>query len=194
APAMHQLAGAATLYVALANSGRMDLWRELDRILQVFVGWSDSMNFEQLGEILRAAGVHELADLREEGVIEQVRQKILKGDVGIQDIRGDLYLSPNGAEQVQLPRSFTFMGQRFAVDSWALSKVVFDSILWPEAESGRLVKVQRRVPSSLDMAFSVLGNNAVVPILSARMRNENGAEFRDGLPYQHNLAAVREVV
>jgi hypothetical protein len=29
-----------------------------------------------------------------------------------------------------LPRTFAFMGQRFILDSWALSKIVYDDILW----------------------------------------------------------------
>jgi hypothetical protein len=44
------------------------------------------------------------------------------------------------------------------------------------------------------VAFAALGNNQVVPDLVARMTNTKGRQFRDGLNYQHNLAAVRNVV
>jgi hypothetical protein len=44
------------------------------------------------------------------------------------------------------------------------------------------------------VAFSVLGNDHVVPDLTARMQDPAGRKFRDGLNYQHNLAAVRNVV
>jgi hypothetical protein len=54
--------------------------------------------------------------------------------------------------------------------------------------------VQRRIPSGLDVAFAVLGNDAVVPELAARINNISGRRFRDGLPYQHNLAALRTVL
>src|SRR5262249_19130702 len=91
-------------------------------------------------------------------------------------------------EKVILPRSFTLLGQRFAVDSWALAKVVYDDVL----KDGR--KVMRRVLSCLDVGFSVFANDSTVPLLVERMTAANGREFRDGLPYQHNRAAVRAVI
>src|SRR5262249_23679087 len=42
--------------------------------------------------------------------------------------------------------------------------------------------------------FAALGNDQVVPELVDRMKDERGRTFRDGLNYQHNLAAVRDVV
>src|SRR5262249_55793960 len=78
--------------------------------------------------------------------------------------------------------------QKFALDSWALSHLVYDDVLW-DGE-----KVQRRVPSGLDVAFAVLGNDQVVPELTDRMERHDGRPFRDGLNYQHNLTAVRRVI
>jgi len=75
------------------------------------------------------------------------------------------------------------------------SQVVYDSIHWDKP--GALIvdgKVDRRIPSALDTAFAVFGNNQIVPELYSRMTNSHGRKFRDGLPYQHNLAAVREVI
>jgi len=75
------------------------------------------------------------------------------------------------------------------------SQVVYDSILWDQP--GDLIamgKVDRRIPSALDTAFAVFGNNQIVPELYSRMTNTHGRKFRDGLPYQHNLAAVRNVI
>jgi hypothetical protein len=125
----------------------------------------------------------DLADL------QRVQKQVERGRGGAQEIRGDLYESPlPSTQQMELPRSFTFLGQRFALDSWALTKVVVDDILWDNQ------KVTRRIPSALDMAFSTLDNRSIVPILTARMENSRGRAYRDGLNYQHNLAAVHEVV
>ena len=66
--------------------------------------------------------------------------------------------------------------------------MVFPNIIW----NGN--KLDRRIPSCLDVAFSVLKNNDIVPDLVKRMTQTDGRLFRDNLPYQHNLAAVREVV
>jgi hypothetical protein len=88
-------------------------------------------------------------------------------------------------------------GQRFTPDSWAFSQTVFDSIRAGPDQA----KVQRRVPSALDAAFAVLANDQVVPELVARMNNSaarqsslHAEQWRDGLPYQHNLAAARQVI
>jgi hypothetical protein len=105
------------------------------------------------------------------------------------------FVAPLGPQQLRLPRSFTVFGQKFILDSWAFSQVVFDEILWNESE------VLRRVPSCLDIAFSVLANNHVVPELVERINNtsavtntNHSVRWRDGKPYQHNLAAVRNVI
>src|SRR5207245_2261367 len=66
-------------------------------------------------------------------------------------------------------------------------KVVFDDVLW-DAD-----KVPRRVPSCLDVAFAALGNNQAVPLLAERM-TAGSHRYRDKLNYQHNLAAVRNVI
>ncbi len=74
------------------------------------------------------------------------------------------------------------------VDSWVLSMTVFDRVV----ENG--TKVQRRIPSCLDSAFAVLKNDNVVPELVRRINDPNGVPFRDGLPYQNQLNALRKVV
>src|SRR5258708_39302207 len=117
------------------------------------------MNSAQLNGLLQGAGVKSLADLNMTGKLDDLQQSIENGNLGVQNIRSDLFVSPLGPDQISLPRSFTFLGQRFVFDSWVLSKVLFDDILW-NAE-----KVDRRQPSSLDFAFAVLGNNGIVPEL-----------------------------
>src|SRR5262249_13264285 len=76
----------------------------------------------------------------------------------------------------------------FVLDSWVTAKTVYDDVLWNRE------KVPHRIPSCLDVAFAVLGNDQVVPLLTERMTNKDGRRFRDGLNYQHNLAATAEVI
>ena len=123
------------------------------------------------------------------------------GKVGTVSVREVLHadLTLTGAARYALPQTFTVFGQKFVPDSWAFSQTVFSSILW--VENGETNKVQRRVPGGLDVAFSVLGNDQLVPELVAMMKGQfdnrdrpHAQEFRDGLPYQHNLAAVRAVM
>ena len=81
----------------------------------------------------------------------------------------------------KLPIVFTFLGQKFVLDSWALSNIVFDRVIY----NGQ--KVLHRRPSCLDVCFCVFGKNSVVPDIVDKVKKTN-------LPYHSNLAAVREVV
>jgi hypothetical protein len=182
-----ELGAAVVLHDLLQRAKKFEQWQQFDRVLQTFVGITDSMTFAQLGAVLAKGGIKTPADVTGMNVLEKLQADIVAGKLGAQAIRGDVYYTPFGSEKVQLPASFTVLGQKFAVDSWATAKVVYDDILWNDR------KVQRRIPSCLDAAFSVLGNDQVVPLLVERMTTP-GRELRDGLNYQHNLAAVREVI
>jgi hypothetical protein len=147
------------------------------------------MTFAQLGAVLRATGVRTPADVKDQAALKALQARIAAGKLGASEIRGDVFvIDPYNAGTFVLPRSFTFLGQRFAVDSWVTAKVVFNDVLW-DGEA-----VMRRVPSCLDVGFAVFGNDHAVPALVERMTNSAGRRFRDGLPYQHNLAAARQVI
>ena len=187
--------GALVIWDLLHRAGQFERWQQVDRVIESFVGWSDSLGVAQLGGILAGAGLRSVRDVTSIQALEELQQAILGGELGAQNIRSDYFVSPRGPEQMQLPRAFLFLGQRFTPDSWALSQTVFDSILWND------VKVNRRVPSALDVAFSVFGNDHVVPLLAGRIANTNAfnstihaERWRDGLPYQHQLAALRQVL
>jgi hypothetical protein len=164
------------------------------------VGTTDSLNFGQLAGLLAGAGIRTLADVRDMSTLERLQADIARGELGLQNIRSDWFQQPlTGPVRYALPQTFTVFGQKFVPDSWAFSQTVFSSILW--VENGQTNKVQRRVPGALDVAFAVLGNDQVVPELVTQMKGTfptqdrpHAAVFRDGLPYQHNLAAVRAVM
>lgn len=183
-----EMAGAVVLHDLIRRAGKFDQWKEFDRMIQTFVGVTDSMTFAQLGAVLAKAGIKSATDVKDFDTLERVQKEVVKNKAGAQAIRGDFYYSPLGPEKLVLPASFTVLGQKFALDSWATGKVVYDDILWNDR------KVQRRIPSGLDVAFGAFGNDQVVPLLVERMTATDGRRFRDGLPYQHNLTAVREVV
>ena len=184
-----ELGAAAVLHELLKKSGKFEQWQQFDRMIQTFVGRTDSMTFAQLGGVLAKGGINSLADVKDVGTLKALQADILSGKIGLQHIRSHYVVSsPFGPDKAELPRSFTLLGQKFVVDSWVTAKVVADEIFWDDR------KVQRRVPSCLDVAFAALGNDQVVPNLVQRMGNAEGHRFRDGLNYQHNLAAVRRVI
>ncbi len=184
-----ELGAAIVLNDLLRRAGKVNQWQQFDALLQTFVGQTDSMTFDTLNELLTKAGVCNPKDVRDLAVLSSVQKEALAGKYGVQQIRSHHFRSdPRSPEKVELPRSFTVLGQKFVVDSWVTAKVVYDDVLWNDR------KVMRRVPSCLDVAFAALGNDAVVPELTARMKDADGHPFRDGLNYQHNLAATRDVI
>ncbi|MBI3411561.1 MAG: DUF3160 domain-containing protein [Planctomycetes bacterium] len=190
---LREFSGAVVLHDLLQRARMVERWQQLDRVLLHLVGKSDSLNFSQLGAVLAAAGVVP-ANVTHES-LSALRTRILESNVGEQHIRGEWFkVDPGDPRKFVLPRTFAFMGQRFILDSWALSKIVYDDILWTDEKSGDSTKVQRRIPSCLDVGFAVFGNDHFTPLLTARMQDQAGKKFRDGLPYQHNLAAVRNVI
>ena len=188
-----ELGTALVLSALLHDSGRTASWRSLDDLLRLFVGRTDAMNFLQLDPLLAAAGLGSLGAVVDPAQIASLQSSIVKGELGRQSIPGDVYFSPFGPEQTQLPRAFVFSGQRFIADGWAMAQVTFDRVLWQEDIPGLTLfrKVLRREPSGLDVAYSVLGNRAAGPELARHMLETHlPGNFRDGFPYAHNLEAL----
>ncbi|HIA04100.1 MAG TPA: DUF3160 domain-containing protein, partial [Myxococcales bacterium] len=89
-----------------------------------------------------------------------------------------LSTNPLSSEATPLPLSFTVMGQRFIVDSYVFSNVVYDNIVH------KGTKVPRALPSSLDAMF-VLGSNEAGKLLKDELDTYN---------YASNLHALRFLV
>jgi Protein of unknown function (DUF3160) len=178
-----ELGAALVLDDLLRRAGKFEPWQQFDRVIQTFVGQADSMTFAQLEGVLGQAKVRSPADVKDLATLAGLQKEIEASEAGRQHITGDVYRAGE-----PLPRSFTVLGQRFVIDSWVSSKVVSDEVLWDGHE------VPRRIPSCLDVAFAVLANDQAVPEVVARINSTAGRQFRDGLPYQHNLAAARQVV
>jgi hypothetical protein len=192
---LRELSGAIAMHFLLKDSAQFQNWKQIDDTAQMFVGLPDSLNFAQLDDLLTAANIATPADLPNATALQSLQTQLMTGQIGVQNVINGHYFSPFSAEQLKLPRSFTVLGQRFVPDAWAMGQCVFDRILWDEnGIPGVEDKVIRRVPSALDIAFSVLGNNQTVPEIAARIANTNGHPWRDGKPYQHNLAALREAM
>ncbi len=193
---IRQLGTAIVLNYLLNQAGQYTNWSVIEQVTRAFVGITDSMTFAQLNDLLTSANIHSPADVPDLLTLTNLQTRLLTGELGLPAIKGDAFYSPLSRDEVKLPRSFTVCGQKFALDSWAFSQVVYDSIHWSPDDGVNVIdgKVERRKPSCLDVAFSVLGNDQTVPDLVARITNTNGEQWRDGLPYQHNLTAVRNVI
>lgn len=182
-----ELGASMVLLDLLRKAGKEEAWRQFDRCIQTFVGRTDSATFDDLARVATAAKIKTPADLKTDDDLKKLATAVKEMGTGAQDIRGDVYIAPGGSGKVSLPQSFTVLGQKFVIDSWVTAKTVFDDITWDRE------KVARRVPSGVDVAFAALGNNHVVPNLVERIESGSHPQ-RDKKPYQHNLAAVRNVL
>ena len=104
---------AIVLWSLLNQSGQFTTWLNFDRVIQAFVGWTDSLTFAQLGGVLAGAGIRTLADVPDLATLQNLQTNIERGDLGVQNIRSDYFLSPLGPQPATLPQSFTVFGQKF---------------------------------------------------------------------------------
>ena len=182
-----ELGAAIILNELVRRTESLQQWKDFDEILKVYVGVSDSMGFDQLAMVLKSAGLDDPADVDSLETLEAVQASIESGDFGFQQILSHPFVATSSGPSLVLPRSFTVFGQKFVMDSWALGQLVFDKVLWDNN------KLPRRLPSALDVAFTVFGNRNAADLLAERIQRSDGVPFRDGYQIQHHLAALHEV-
>lgn len=166
--AARQAAAAARLSALVAQTGGDADLAEMGTLIDWLIGESDAFGVPDMLDALDAAGL-EPAELP--AAYDQLAPHL----GGEQRIRSQVVLSNTGdAAEVQPPAVYQLFGQRFIIDSFVLSKVVFDSIVF----KGQ--KVERMMPSGLDVA-AALGNPEAGRLLSEEL---------EAYPYAKNLWAA----
>lgn len=174
-----ELRDAVLLTQLLRTTGAIDRLRQVSDIIDFLVGHSDNFTVFQLADLLDKLNIQNLNDLANDTQLETLKKAIRSSDLGLQQIRSQVVLSdPNDLHQVPPPSIFQMFGQRFVIDSFVLSKVVYDSIIF----EGQ--KIERYMPTGLDIAIA-LGNDSALPLVEQEM-----AKF----PYASNLKACQEYV
>lgn len=162
-----QLRSAIRLVKLLEASEGLEKLKAMNEIIDFMVGPSDN---------LTVFGLHDAT--RAETKPVAVRKHLAK-NAAAQKIRSQIVVSnPDDTVEVPPPELFQMFGQRFVIDSFVLSKVVFDSILF----GGK--KVKRMMPQGLDVA-GALGSDEAIRILGPEL---------ESLPYGANLLAARDYV
>ena len=174
-----ELRNAVLLTQLLQSTGGINQLRQMGDILDFMVGPSDNLTVFQLSDLVAQQKINSASDLAGSSTIEAFQDTLRHSDLGTQRIRSQIVLSdPDELYQVPPPSTFQMFGQRFIVDSFVLSKVVYDSIIY----NGE--KVRRKMPTGLDVVYA-LGNDTALPLLEQEM-----IEF----PYASNLQADREFI
>ncbi|MBN1577082.1 MAG: DUF3160 domain-containing protein [Chitinispirillaceae bacterium] len=132
---------------------------EIDRMLALFVGESDDLTPAELLDITDRSHVADASALLADTTYALFQKNIAEDPRSEQKILSD-FITMNGADSVPdtLPVSFKILGQRFIIDSYVFSNVVYDRIV----HNGR--KIYRMMPDPLDAMYA-LGNDDALPLL-----------------------------
>jgi hypothetical protein len=169
-----QIRGSYVIHEAVTKSGALPEWQSMSDLIGMMIGEPDAMDLAAYQTFVGDANLSSYGDVQ--GDLAGIRDILEKNRYGAQKINSH-YLSTNplSAEITPLPLSFTFMGQRFVVDSYTFASVVYDQVV----NQGQ--KVPRALPVPLDAMF-VLGANNALPLLQDELSTYQ---------YQGNLHALR---
>jgi Protein of unknown function (DUF3160) len=172
-----ELRSAALLALAVDNSGERARFEAMAQTIDFLVGRADNLTIGQLLGALGDAGISNPSALEQTGSVVAVQQKVAL--LGRQQIRGQTLAPPRNAErEAQSPSLFQLFGQRFMIDSYALSRLVYDSIEF----KGH--KQERQMPMGLDV-MAALGNDEATRLLRPELERYH---------YASNLLAVRRTI
>lgn len=134
----------------LLDDQATEQWTKVDAALQAFVGESDYMVVPEVDSLVADLGGPAAARAATD---EAARAAILAGGYGFQEIASHVMVNGGVVETLPLSRSFALFGQRYVLDSYVFSQVVYDRV------------PVRLMPDPLDAAFAALGNDAALPLL-----------------------------
>ncbi|MBC8377282.1 MAG: DUF3160 domain-containing protein [FCB group bacterium] len=170
--------GSVLLNELLDLSGNTNTLDEMDNIIGFMVGESDNLTTGELQDIIAAEDLQSAADLLDGSVYSSFSSAIELSPYSEQRILSSIFIYDPTDEPPPLPVSYRLFGQRFIIDSYIFSKVVFpwisyqDQIIW------------RPMPNPLDAMFA-LGNDDAAHLIIDEL---------DTYMYSSSLAGVRYLV
>ena len=171
--------GALMMNELIELAGIQNLIEVNDSIITFLVGESDNLTPAELDDIAVGIGIVSADDLLDDEIYNTFIAAVNASTFSEQKIVSSMIIAdPFSSEPDPLPVSYRVMGQRFVVDSYILSNVVYDRII----RNG--TKIFRPLPDPLDVMF-VLGNDDALPLLHDEL---------DCYYYAPNLADLRCLV
>jgi hypothetical protein len=170
--------GSVMLNELLELSGQNNTLNDMDEVIRFLVGESDNLTVAELDEIISAQGLANAGALLDEDIYTAFRAAVENSPYSAQNILSSIFIYSPRDEPPPLPVSYRLFGQRFVIDSYVFSRVVFPWIRYQN------INVWRPMPNPLDVAFA-LGNDDALPLL---------AEELEVYHYSMNLAATRYLV
>ena len=172
-----ELRAAVTLSVLLQQTGGDKALASMDRILAFLVGKTDGLSVPGMQKLLRDLQLDDLDEAVAARELGKIKRALKSGKYAEQKMRSQLVMSPHWSpKKIPPPMMFQVFSQRDLIDSFLLTQVVYDSILF----EGR--KQRRLMPQGLDV-MAALGNDEAVRLLEPELR-----QWR----YGANLQAARD--
>ena len=168
------LAALTTEAIKGANAQR--ILDTLDAVIQFFVGEQDNVTCKNIQDLLQENSIQQASALLDTDIWKKFQDTLKQKPYTFQRILSQiLWSDPLSPDQVQPASAFLLLGQRFIIDSYITSNVVYN----------RVKKTNRRMlPSPLDVLFA-LGNDAAAQLLEPQLQLYS---------YAPNLAALRYMV
>jgi len=147
---------------------------QFEKVISSFVGDQDNVTLDQLNSVFISADIKSINDLKSTDNIKRFQDTLSTKPFAGQKILSQLLMdNPLNTDKIEPASSFLLFGQRFVVDSYITSNVVYDRI-----------NAKRMLPSSLDILFA-LGNSASAQLLKNEL---------DTFQYSSNLAGLRYLI
>jgi hypothetical protein len=169
----------ALIHKAAKNSTAYNDIQGFDNIIKLFVGESDNVSLFNLNDLLQIAGINDPLQLTDTLQLKAFQDSLLARPFAFQKINSQLITNDETKPDSIVPASaFMLLGQRFIIDSYITSQVVYDRIKY----NGQFIR--RMLPSTLDVLFG-LGNDASAQLLKPELDNYH---------YATNLATLQYLV
>ncbi len=170
------IAGAVLLNELIDSASVRDLLKANDSILDFMVGNSDNLTSSELSNVLDEMEISALS-LLDNDTCKALEEALKNTPEAQQRILSDiLTVDPKSNTPDQPPVSFRLMGQRFTIDSYIFSNLVYDKIIVDD------VKIKRMMPDPLDVMF-VLGNDDALPLLESQLEEYSYSAQLETLRY-----------
>jgi len=140
--------GALILWDCLVNSGTYADWIKMNAYIEYMVGQSDGLNAKGMGVVAESMKIKKLPDALAAFSEARFDSALAATGLGVQAILSQAKLYEGISQSLDLSPVFSFMPQRFILDSYTFSQVVYPL-------TGGLM------PSGLHAAFT-LGDNSVL--------------------------------
>jgi hypothetical protein len=151
--------------------------KEIDQTIEFLVGESDNLTPTELADITKDQNIERSDELLNQDTYHQLKQTLYKSPECQQKILSCfLIMNPFSAVPDTLPVSYRLMGQRFIIDSYIFSNVVYDRIVYQGA------KIWRPMPDPLDAMFA-LGNDDAGYLMQADIEQYHYATQLEALRY-----------